>query len=71
VSGNYLARRRLVLFRKFLEYLGIHPNRFRISWVSASEGGKFSEVIKEVTEGVKTLGPLESLKREQVWLPRV
>ena len=63
--------RRLVLFRKFLEHLGIHPNRFRMGWVSASEGGKFSDVIKEVTEGVKALGPMESLKREQVWLQSV
>jgi len=42
-----------------------------MGWVSASEGGKFSEVIKEVTEGVKALGPMESLKREQVWMQSV
>ena len=61
-----MARRRLVLVRNFLEHLGIHPDRFRISWVSASEGGKFADVIKEVTEGVKVLGP-NKIKREQVW----
>ncbi len=42
-----------------------------MSWVSASEGGKFAEVIKEVTGGVKALGPMESLKREQAWLQNV
>lgn len=67
VSGNYLARRRLVLLRRFLEYFGIHPDRLRMSWVSASEGGKFAEVIREVTDAVKALGPLE-IKREQVWM---
>lgn len=66
VSGNYMARRRLVLLRRFLEHLGIHPDRFRMSWVSASEGAKWADVVKEVTEAVKVLGPNE-LKREQVW----
>jgi len=67
VSGNYMARRRLVLLRRFLEHLGIAPERFRMSWVSASEGKKFADVIKEVTEAVRALGPNE-IKREQVWM---
>ena len=67
VSGNYLARRKMILFRRFLEHLGIHPDRFRMSWVSASEGAKWAEVVKDVTEGVRVLGPNET-KREQVWM---
>ena len=67
VSCNYLARRKMILFRRFLEHLGIHPDRFRMSWVSASEGAKWAEVVKDVTEGVRVLGPNE-IKREQVWM---
>ena len=67
VSGNFMSRRRLVLLRRFLENLGIHPDRFRMSWVSASEGAKWAEVVKEVTAAVKELGPNE-IKREQVWM---
>ena len=66
-SGNYMARRRLVLMHRMLEYLGIHPDRFRMSWVSASEGKKWAEVVTEVTEAVKVLGP-NDIKREQVWM---
>jgi coenzyme F420-reducing hydrogenase delta subunit len=66
-SGNYMARRRMVLMRRMLEYLGIHPDRFRMSWVSASEGAKWAEVVREVTEAVKVLGP-NDIKREQVWM---
>jgi F420-non-reducing hydrogenase iron-sulfur subunit len=66
-SGNYMARRRLVLLRRMLEHLGIHPDRFRMSWVSASEGAKWAEVVTEVTEAVKVLGP-NDIKREQVWM---
>jgi len=66
-SGNYMARRRLVLMHRMLEHLGIHPDRFRMSWVSASEGAKWAEVVSEVTEAVKVLGP-NDIKREQVWM---
>ena len=62
-----MARRRMVLLKRFLEHMGIHPDRFRMSWVSASEGGKWADVVKEVTEAVRVLGPNE-IKREQVWM---
>ena len=64
LKGNYLARRRFLLMRNLLEYIGINPLRIRMSWVSASEGKKFADVITEVTEEIKKLGPLESFKRE-------
>ena len=64
LKGNYLARRRFILMRNLLEYVGINPLRIRMSWVSASEGKKFADVITEVTEAIKKLGPLESFKRE-------
>jgi coenzyme F420-reducing hydrogenase delta subunit len=53
ISGNYLARRRFVLLKKFLEYLGIEPKRLVLSWFFASEGKKFSEVVEDM---VKSLG---------------
>ncbi len=37
-EGNYYARRRFALLRPFLDYLGIESARFRVEWVSASEG---------------------------------
>ena len=64
LKGNYLARRRFLLMRNLLEFVGINPLRIRMSWVSASEGKKFADVITEVTEEIKRLGPLESFKRE-------
>lgn len=64
LKGNYLARRRFLLIRNLLEFIGINPLRVRMSWVSASEGKKFADVITEVTEEIKKLGPLKSFKRE-------
>jgi F420-non-reducing hydrogenase iron-sulfur subunit len=56
-TGNYRARRRIAITKKFLEYLGIEPERFQASWVSASEGGKFAEVIAEITSDLKKISP--------------
>ena len=32
--------------------------RFRLEWVSASEGKRFSELITDFTNQIKDLGPL-------------
>ena len=56
-TGNYRARRRMAITKKFLEYIGIEPQRFQASWVSASEGEKFAEVVAEVTKELKEIGP--------------
>ena len=56
-TGNYRARRRIAITKKFLEYIGIEPQRIQASWVSASEGGKFAEVVTEVTEDLKKIKP--------------
>lgn len=56
-TGNYRARRRIAVTKKFLEFMGIEPERFQASWVSASEGGKFAEVVAEITADLKKLGP--------------
>ena len=64
ISGNYAARRKFVLFQRFLEHIGVEPGRVQFSWVSAAEGEKFAEVIRGVTEDVRTLGPAKRLVRK-------
>jgi len=56
-TGNYRARRRIAMTKKFLEYVGIEPQRIQASWASASEGGKFAEVVTEVTKDLKEISP--------------
>lgn len=63
-SGNLFARRRFATLRKLLQFVGIEPDRFQVSWISASEGGKFVDVMNEVYESVKALGPQIKLKKE-------
>jgi len=40
-----------------LAQVGIDPKRLRLEWVSASEGGKFARIVKEMIEDVRKLGP--------------
>ena len=66
-QGNYLTRRRMTILKKILEYIGIDPRRVQMTWVSASEGGKFAQVIKNVTDDIKKLGPVGQFKRRNEW----
>jgi len=64
ISGNLVARRKFALLKSFLEYIGIEPERVQFSWVSASEGGRFAALIKQVVDDVKKLGPSEKLVKK-------
>jgi coenzyme F420-reducing hydrogenase delta subunit len=65
IKGNMYARRKLLLVKKLLEHLGLEPQRFRMSWVSAAEGQKYTQVIKELVKELKPLGPQTKLRRER------
>jgi coenzyme F420-reducing hydrogenase delta subunit len=56
-AGNFHARRRWILFRQLLKFIGIDESRVFFSWVSASEGKKWVDVINEVTDTVRNKGP--------------
>jgi coenzyme F420-reducing hydrogenase delta subunit len=64
IKGNMYARRRLALVKKLLEHLGLEPERFQMSWVSAAEGQKYTQVIKDLTKELKPLGPQTKLRRD-------
>jgi F420-non-reducing hydrogenase iron-sulfur subunit len=40
-----------------LAQLGIEDERVRLDWVSASEGDRFANIVNEMTEQVRQLGP--------------
>ena len=56
-SGNYHARRRFAFFKELIEFLGLPEGRITFSWVSASEGQKWREVVNDATARVRALGP--------------
>jgi F420-non-reducing hydrogenase iron-sulfur subunit len=58
MEGNYKALRRTQLLKRMMKDMGIEEKRFRLEWISASEGERVKTVINEMTEQVRTLGPL-------------
>jgi F420-non-reducing hydrogenase iron-sulfur subunit len=57
LEGNLKAENRKEAIELLLEDFGLEPERFRLEWVSASEGPRFAEVMREMTETVRELGP--------------
>lgn len=51
------AARRIPLLKKTLAQLGIEDERVRLDWVSASEADHFVQIVNEMTEQVRRLGP--------------
>ncbi len=60
-KGNYYARRRIALVKDLLKRMGIAEDRFHFEWVSASEGNRFAELVTEMTENLKKLGPFQGV----------
>jgi F420-non-reducing hydrogenase iron-sulfur subunit len=40
-----------------LGQFGIEEERLRLDWVSASEGDRFANIVDEMTEQMRKLGP--------------
>ena len=64
ISGNLVARRKFAMLKSFLDYIGIEGDRTTFTWVSASEGERFAQVIKGVTAKVQALGPARKLVKK-------
>ena len=56
-SGNFHARRRWIVFRGLLDFMGIDVRRIRYSWVSAAEGGKWADLVNDTVREIRELGP--------------
>ena len=61
-SGNYHARRRWTAFRELIDFSGIDMRRLHFSWISAAEAVKWVDVINDVTQKVRELGPYEEFQ---------
>lgn len=59
-TGNYYAKRRMMVFKRMLEFEGLSPDRFQVRWISGSEAGKFRDTVTQVTAQIKELGPMEN-----------
>jgi F420-non-reducing hydrogenase iron-sulfur subunit len=59
-----VARRKFATLKRFLDYIGLEGDRTIFTWISASEGERFANVIKGVTAKVRALGPATKLVKK-------
>ncbi len=57
IEGNKSAEKRANAITLMLEDFGLESERFRLEWISASEAPKFAQVMREVVDTIKKLGP--------------
>ena len=57
INGNYKARRRIKLLKEILPQFGFAPERLRLTWIGASDGIQFAEVMHTLADQVRALGP--------------
>jgi len=57
VGGNMRAKSRSEAVGLMLQDFGLEPERFQLNWVSASEGARFAQVVKDMVEQIKKIGP--------------
>lgn len=56
-QGNYFARRRFALLKKIAEKLNLEPKRLQLSWISASEGKRYAELVNKFSDDIAHMGP--------------
>jgi len=68
-EGNYKALRRFHLMKRLLTEMGIEEERFRLEWISASEGERVKAVMNDMVEKIRALGPLHASLPERAPAP--
>jgi heterodisulfide reductase subunit A len=63
ITGQRVGAARAERLQKTFEKMGMSPGRFRVEWISASEGDKYSRVINEMQKTMDSLGK-DKLKTE-------
>jgi F420-non-reducing hydrogenase iron-sulfur subunit len=61
-SGNFHAKRRWIMFKELMDFMGVDMNRITFSWVSAAEGAKWADVVNTTVTRIRELGPYVSYK---------
>ncbi len=56
-DGNQKAKARMVVVDELLELMGLEPERFRLIWCSSAEADRFVNMVRDMTQTVRSLGP--------------
>ncbi|MFC1786723.1 hydrogenase iron-sulfur subunit [Halobacteriota archaeon] len=57
IDANYKTKHRFDFLKEMVAELGIGEERLRLEWISATEGEKFADMIKDTVKKIKKIGP--------------
>jgi F420-non-reducing hydrogenase iron-sulfur subunit len=60
-EGNLGARRQLDEFGRFLNYLGMEPERLRFAWIDLDERGTIQRELADLEAQISAIGPARRL----------
>jgi len=67
ISGNYETELKMKMLSKTLSMINF-SDRVRLDWVSAAEGNRFAQIVRDFTEHIRKLGPspvkIKKMKKE-------
>jgi F420-non-reducing hydrogenase iron-sulfur subunit len=64
LEGNLRAKKKVAYVKRLLAEVGIDPERVAMYNLSSAMGGRFAEIVEEMTAKVKELGPTGINKKE-------
>ncbi len=66
LEGNLRARKRVAYVKRLLAEAGIEPERIEMYNLSSAMGGRFAEIVEEMTQKIKELGPADTDRSRQL-----
>ncbi|MHC4074040.1 MAG: hydrogenase iron-sulfur subunit [Planctomycetota bacterium] len=65
LEGNLRAKKRVAYVKKLLAEVQIEPERIDMFNLSSAMGGRFAEIVEEMTQRIKDLGPVNANETRQ------
>jgi len=64
-TGNYHTRRRMVLLKSLVSFMGMDPERLLVKWISGNEAARFQETVDSFNDQLKKLGPSNKVRDQR------
>jgi F420-non-reducing hydrogenase iron-sulfur subunit len=69
MEGNLHAKRRVKRVKEILDQVGIGGDRVEMFNLSAGQGGRFAEIVREMDQKIRELGPSPIRVAKRAGLP--
>jgi F420-non-reducing hydrogenase iron-sulfur subunit len=57
LRGNFMTIKRITFLQELLKFTGFEAERLHLEWISAAEGPKLAQTIRDFTEKIRKMGP--------------